>query len=417
MSQPRLLHNIAALASLQATNYMLGLLTIPLVTRALGVESWGHVAFAQIVLNYFMWVTNWGFHLSATKKIAAHRGDTLAISQIFMGTWIAQWALGLLVIVALVLMVTIVPMSNAYRSLYLCGVGLIVGNILFPAWFLNGAERMRELALIQIVAKVATLPLIFWLVTDKDDAVVFIAINGATGVLSGLLALGWIFKNLPVQWLVPRGQFVFDQLKDGAGLFGTSMWISLYSSLAPIFLATLVGPVAVGTFALADRARAATQAVMAPATNALFPRMSQLYVGDQDAMPRLLYRSGTLMAIAAFLCSAFLWLFAKPITYLLGGSEFSDAAQVLTWLSPVPLLMGLSAFLGIHVMLPAGKTKTYNGIYAIAGVVQLIAIGPLILAKGLIGAPIAMLITESFVTVAMAVYAVRNGFFIQGRAR
>src|SRR5437879_13462413 len=101
MSQPRLLHNIAALGSLQIANYILGLVTIPIVTRALGVESWGHVAFAQVVLNYFIWVTNWGFYLSATRKVAANRGNIAALSEIFMGTWAAQWALGLLVIGAL----------------------------------------------------------------------------------------------------------------------------------------------------------------------------------------------------------------------------------------------------------------------------------------------------------------------------
>jgi PST family polysaccharide transporter len=417
MSQSRLLHNIAALGSLQIANYMLGLVTIPIVTRALGVESWGHVAFAQVVLNYFIWVTNWGFHLSATRRVAASRGDIAAVSEIFMGTWAAQWALGALVIATLLAMILIVPMPSVYRSLFFAGTGLVIGNILFPGWFLIGAEKMRESALIQIVAKLATLPLIFFLVTDSDDGPLFLAINSATGMLAGFLALGWMHKKLSLIWSIPRRQVVVDQLRHGASLFGTTIWISLYSNLAPTFLAILAGPIAVGTFALADRARAATQAVMAPATQALFPRMSQLYVGDHNTMARLLYRSGALITAVAFLCSAVLWVFAEPITYLLGGSEFSNAAEVLKWLSPVPMLMGVSVFLGVQVLLPAGKTKTYNIIYVAAGILNLILIGPLILAKGIIGATVATLLTESFVAMAMAVYAVRNGFFIRGQGR
>jgi PST family polysaccharide transporter len=412
MTQPRLLHNIAALGVLQAVNYLLVLITLPVVTRALGVESWGNVAFVLLILNYLLWVTNWSFHLSATRKIAANHADPSAVSQIFMATWAAQWILASIVLITLAAIVILAPIPAADRWLYILGSGLVIGNVLFPSWFLNGLEKMKEAAIMQIIAKVPTVPLIIALVNDKDDGALYIAINALSAVLTGLLALAWIRAHLSVRWFWPGWVRVYGELRDGAALFATTAWISLYSNVAPTVLAVLVGPVAVGIYTLADRARAAAQAVLAPVTQALYPRMSRLYITDRSEAARLISRSGLLIASVSGLISIGLWALADPIIFILGGIEFHHAADLLRWLAPVPMMMGLSALFGTQIMLPAGKAHVYNMTYALAGILNFTLIIPLISWRGVVGAPMSALITESFVTTMMCVYLLKNGFLL-----
>ena len=78
-----LLHNFLSLSVLQAANYLLPLVILPYLVRMIGVEKLGLIVFAQAVIQYFNIVTDYGFHLSATRDIAANRNDTNRIAVIF----------------------------------------------------------------------------------------------------------------------------------------------------------------------------------------------------------------------------------------------------------------------------------------------------------------------------------------------
>ena len=58
LSPPRLRHNVAALMSVQALGYLIPMITLPYVTRVLGATGWGSVAWTQVVIGYFILLTN-----------------------------------------------------------------------------------------------------------------------------------------------------------------------------------------------------------------------------------------------------------------------------------------------------------------------------------------------------------------------
>src|ERR1700691_2907305 len=87
---PRLRHNIAALGTLQAANYLVPLITLPFLARVLGVEVFGKVAFVQVLMTFFIVVSDYGFSWSATLQIASHRANRESVTSIFTATWAAQ---------------------------------------------------------------------------------------------------------------------------------------------------------------------------------------------------------------------------------------------------------------------------------------------------------------------------------------
>ena len=412
MKQSRLLHNIVSLGTLQIVNSVSLLATIPFVTRALGVVLWGKVTFVLLVINYLLWMTNWGFPFSATRKIAMNRDDTLARSEIFMATWVGQWILAVLVIIVLMGLLAFAPFFSAYRALYIYGIGLIVGTVLFPSWFLTGLEMMKELALFQSIPQILSVPAIILLVRHPKDASLYIGINAAVSLLSGLLALIWIQSKLHIRWSFPGFGSVYEELKDGSALFASAMWNNLYIKITPTALGILAGPAALGIFNLASRPLGLARSVLTPINNAVFPRMSRLYVRDHANAARILRLSGAIITLVCAAISFSLLLFAHPIVSFLGGAKFEQSAGVLRWLSPFPLAMGLAFFFGFQVMIPAGKIKAYTKIIAAAGCLNLIAIFPLVRWMGVDGAAIAMLLMESFAAIAMFFYSKRNGFFL-----
>lgn len=390
---------------------VLPLLTVPYLTRVLGVDIWGRVAFAQIVLGYFSQVVAWGFGWSGTRKVAVLRDDPEALARILASTLLAQMLLAVLMALVVILLVLCVPMFRADAALYLAGLGMLAGNVLFPIWFLTGLERMKESAGAQIVARVVVVILTFVLVRGPEDAVWLMGL-GALGVIApGLFCLWWLHHHYSMDWRAATIRSALAELREGAAIFISTVSVSFYTTAIPLVLGVSGGPAAVAYFGLADRARQAAQSVLTPIAQALFPRMSHLFATDRVAAVRLLRRSGSLIIALALAISMTLWLAAPLIIRLLGGDAFLPAVPVLRWLAVLPMVIALSNIFGVQVLLPNHENRAFNIILGVAGLLSLALMPFLIGAKGAVGAAMNIVAAEMVVTVSMAIYLFRKGYF------
>ncbi|GAB7217999.1 hypothetical protein OS42_46130 [Dickeya oryzae] len=79
----KLLKNILSLISIQGANFLIPLITLPYLVRVLEPSGYGYLSFAIAVTQYFVLVTEYGFNLSITQKIALVRDDLVRVSEIF----------------------------------------------------------------------------------------------------------------------------------------------------------------------------------------------------------------------------------------------------------------------------------------------------------------------------------------------
>lgn len=411
MKTPRLRHNIAALGSVQIANYIVPLLTVPYLTRTLGIDAWGEIALAQVVFLYFILLVDYGFSWSAVRQIAEERSNPVAVSKIFNATWAAQWILLCLSIPLLAIIVSVTPMMRDVWPLYAVGTAVLLGQVLFPVWLMQGLEKLREVALIQLFTRVLLLIPIFIFIHSPDDMVLTMAIQSLGGVVSGVLCLYLIFRQKVVIPSWPAWRDVRSAFRDGWGLFLSRGWISLYTNLIPLILGIVSGAAAVGIYSLANKVRSVAQSMLAPVSQAIFPRMSHLYAHDAGAAQSLLKTSLLVVVGVAGISGLGIFILADWIINILGGSEFHQAADVLRWLSMVPLIVGLSNVFGVQVMIPNKRVKAFNYILGIAGLTALILIYPAAASFGAVGAAWVVLLVEILVTGLMGLYLYRNGFF------
>jgi len=406
-----LIKNIAALSSLQMAALVLPLLTIPFLTRVLGVEVWGRVIFVQIVLSYFCQVTSWGFGWSGTRKVSALRDRPDELSRILVTTWFAQFLLAIAVFLVLGLLINFIPFFQKDVLLYVAGMGLIIGNVLFPIWFLNGLERMTESATIQIMARITVVLMTFAFIKSPADAALLLWINALGSIIPGALCLWWLRRNFKIRWLDFSFRAAWFEIREAASIFLSTLAISFYTTAIPIALGVISGSSAVAYYSLADRARQAAQAALAPISQALFPRMSHLFVTDKISAVKLLKKSGFLILVFSALLSISLWVFAPIIVNILGGEAFESASSLLRWLSVLPFVVSLSNIFGVQIMLPNNENKAFNVILGVAGILSLVFMVPVISLEGSTGAVLIMVATELGVTLAMAAYLIRKGYF------
>lgn len=368
---PRLRHNIAAMGMVQAVSYIVPLLTIPYLTRVLGIHAFGEVALAQIVATYIIFLTEYAFSWNTTRKISANRDDVAMASRIFFSAWVVQWALVVFAAALGLLAILTVPDPRADAAFLSLAFLTVIGNALFPVWFLQGLEQLRVVAILQIGIRLLTLVPLFAFVRGPNDGYLVLAISGAASILGGVLAVAWIRSQRLAVWCCPCWEDIRDELTEGASLFGSRLAVSSYTALVPLLLGWSAGPSAVAQFSVADKLRQAVQAVVGPVSQALYPRMSRLAATDSIAAASLLRTASLSVAAIAGAGSALLWLLADQLVVWMGGAEFSPAASLLRLLAPLPLVVNLSSLASVQVLLVNNKVSTFNAVLITCGIAGL----------------------------------------------
>lgn len=398
----RISHNALALTGLQVANLLLPLITLPYLLRVLGPEQFGAYGLAQAVVTQCVVLADFGFNLSATQRLAQLQGQQQAISRLFWSVQTAKALLALGALVLLALATLLVPRLAAIAPVVLGSAPALVAAVIFPQWLFQGLERMAFITLSSVLARAATIPLVFACVRTPQDAWLAAAIAALAPLLAGLLACGLIAWHGLIGWSQPRRADLAEVLRADWPMFTSTAATSLYSTITPVLLGLLTTTHAVGLYSAADRIRQACQSLITPLGQAAFPRINAVMADDRGAGLALVRRLLLLQGGVTLLMSAALWSLAPQIVALVMGPAFGEAVPVLRLLAALPLLIGLSNVLGIQAMLPLGMNTAFSRIVlasAMGNLLLLAALAPPWQARG---AATAVLLTECLVTTAMA---------------
>jgi len=406
-SLPTLASNVVVLGALQLASQAILLLTLPYLARQLGIEAFGRVALAQVVMQYLMLVVDYGFNWSATQRIAAGRDDRNHLNSLFSSTLLVQLALAAAASAMLLTAWWWGGQERLELELLLSGLSLVWGAALTPVWLLHGTERMKEAAVIQLLGRLMVLPLLFALVKDASDASLALLILGGSSVVTGIVMTWWVLQTQVVQWQWPTTATLCTRLKVGFPVFLSMLFISFYTVLPGLALGALVSSSVFAHFVIADRVRVAVQSLLQPLSSALLPRMSHLFATDRPAAMRLLRQAMVVTAAISGTMSLVLFFAAEFIVELVAGEGHAAAAQVLRWMSPLPLVVSLSSIASLQVLLPNHRMREFNGMLIAGGVLGLVGVWAFIDAAQAVGVAVFLLLIETVIALGMGAFAFR----------
>lgn len=397
----KLLRNIISLFGIQGMNYILPLITLPYLVKTLGPESYGTLGFSLAFVQYFCLITDYGFNLSASRKVAMYSNDKQEISKIFWHVLVCKCALAALSIIVMIIACRVVPFLQEQQSVIFSAYGLVIGNILFPIWLFQGMEQMGFSSLANILSRAISVPLVFIFVSSTEDAWIAALVMSTTAVFGGIISVlilcrkRWIII-VPIQF----DRFL-SEYKDGWHLFLSTAAVSLYTTSITVILGFVAGPIAVGYFVAADKLRQAVQGLLAPISQAFYPRINSLMVSEPQVAFCLLRKIFKGFSFAGALLTSGIYFLAPLGINLLYGAQFYDSIDVLYIIAICPLLVALSNVLGIQTMLVLGYKKQFSQILILSGVFCLSVLFPLCFFYKEVGAAWAVLLAESSVTLMM----------------
>ncbi len=414
----RLIGNTFSLTVLQCANYVLPLITLPYLFRVLEADRYGLVVFAQACMQYFVILTDYGFALSATRDISTHRTNPAQVATIFSAVFLAKFALLVLSFLVLLGLIAVVPRFAADPWVYLFMFGMVVGQVLFPAWFFQGIERMEFVAVLNLLARLLFTVLIFVVVKHKDDYLLVPLLTSLGAIVAGVLGLLLAlikFRVRPV--LPPWGAFV-QQVRASGQIFVAKAATSLYTSSNVVILGFFTSDTIVGYYGAGEKIARAVQGLTLPFSQAGYPYVSRLASESPERALRFIRKiTWPLIAVTGTL-SLLLLTMAPLIGRVFLGDPSGQAARVIRIQSFLPLIVGLHIPFAGFFLLGFGYARIWSRIILFSGTLSLI--GALLLVGVFqtqhVGLSVNVVVTECLIlSLSLEAYRRKRSIVVMGK--
>lgn len=396
----KLCENILSLASIRGLEYLLAFIYFPYLVRVLQPEHYGILIFVQGIVQYFVLFTEYGFNFLGPRELARH--DSVAergivFSNIFYAKLVLLLSGSFVFFTGLYSLKLFV---NIDIPLYSISFLVVVANVFFPIWFFQGMQQMVYITIANILGHMIKVLGLFLFVHSSQDyllAAFFLALGPA---IAAVVAWFIILRKYPDAIRRPNIIGIKGSLKEGWSLFTTSVAINIYTASSVVFLGLVTNNITVGYFSGAKRIIDNITQMMMPISQAVYPYVSKKATQSHKDALRFLRKILLILGTGSFVLSCFILFFSQWIVDLLLGPGYEEAVSLLAVMAFMPFLIALSNVFAIQTMLLFGLQKEFNKIALKAAFFNVSLIFPLSYFYGGLGACIALVITEFYVTYA-----------------
>jgi PST family polysaccharide transporter len=394
--------NTIYLGLLKGAELILPLITFPYLVRVLGPENFGLIAFSVAINAYFVLFTDYGFSLSATRKISIERQNQGVINNIYSSVMSIKLISLIVCFLVLLLLISIVPRLHEHFYVYLLSFGAVIGNVLFPIWLYQGFEQMRYITILNLASKVIYLVLVFSLITKAEHFWMVPALNGSLSIVFGLFALVFAQRRFGLTFSWPSLSHLITALKDGWYVFQSKLSINVYTASTTVILGFFAGNTAVGFYSAGEKIVKAAQSLYAPFGQAIYPYVCKMMAESESAALALIRKVSVWVGMSMLMVSLALFFSAEWLVQVILGDAFEQSIVVVKVLAFLPFIVALSNIYGIQTLLNMGYQKTFSIVLLAASILGVCLSVPLVYFYSGIGSAIVVLSVEVFVTLAMA---------------
>ena len=376
MSSSKVLRNFSHLGIVQILNYALPLITIPLVSRALGVDKIGLISYIFSYITYFILLVNYSFSLTAIRKQTQINDLNLTFSLVFKSQFIL---LAISSVIFFTILFLVPDLRDHYLLAYISYVAVLAA-FFDKNWIYQYKQDLSIVAIVNVILKLLGVVFIILFIKEQGDYLVYAAILYGVTALTNIVLFLISLRKYQIKFVKIKFQHVFDFLKEGKMLFFSSVVISLYSSTSTLLLGLYFNNRDVGLYTSATKLiEIAKVFAIMPITQLIYPIVAHKISENVDlgvSFVKQLMPIFNLMATILFIGTLIIGPFALHILF---GSQFLDAIPILWILSISLALILYSTVFGVLLMVNLGLDHLFfkNQLYvAIISVLLTILILP-----------------------------------------
>ena len=390
----------------QVLKLVIPIVTIPIVSRALGPSGLGLYNFSNSIAQYFILFAALGMSIYGNREIAINRTDKYRLSKTF---WELEVMSAVCAISLTILYIFIFSFSPDRLVYYVQSLSVIA--VLFDiSWFFMGLEDFKQVSLTNVSVQLFTLLLIVLFVRRPSDTILYIGIQSGGVLLSAVLM--WVFVKGKIEFIPVRLAAIKKHFFNSLPFFIPQVSVVIYTNLNKTMLGLLRSKADVGFFSNGLQLITVTVTLITTLDIVLLPRMSNYFAqGRKDAIVRVLKQTLNLQLYFSIPIFVGVCVITPKLVPWFFGSQFTILDKVIPALALLIIVIPIGTSIARQYQLPVGKIKDYNlaVVYGAAISVGMnVILIPLI---GIWGAIIATLIAEGYVSVTRIASVMRGTGF------
>ncbi len=366
-----LIENTISIAITQILTYVMPLISLPYLSRVLGVEKFGLVFWAQACIQYFMLITEYGFNWSASREISIAKNDQNKISEIFNSVMGVKFILICICFIILSILIFFVPKFHKEWILFYLTFFMVIGNAIYPVWYFQGIEHMKYITFLKIVSQSIFLILIFVFIKNPENYLYVALLNSLGFMIAGVISIISAQKRFGLKLYLPTWIAVKKEFKNSFEYFTANIANTIYTNTNSFILGIVASPLLVGYYVAAEKIFWAIHMLTSPIATAIYPQISKSK--NIKLYKKIFYPT----IFAMFLISVFVYILSKQIILIFYGNEMLEAYKILRIFCITVLFSSISGLIGYPLLGAMGYSKVVNRSLPVAALVHIIMLSTL----------------------------------------
>ena len=344
--------NFTYLSILEIIGLLLPLISYPYVIRTVGADNYGVVVFCQAIIAYVVIIINFGYNVSATRKISENRTNVFKTREIYSS--IVYQKLLIFAICLVSGLFVLIFLKYDYSVILLGFIGLCIQEVFFPTWLFQGLERMKFITIITFVAKCSCLILIFLFVHDKKDYACIPVLYSIGGFFTSVLSVIILKKKFDIYFVKVSKYRMKEDFLESLPFFTSRLSAIVMERGNVLVIGTFFSYDMVAIYDLCAKIVSILKTPFSLVAQVIYPNVAK-------SKNMLLVKKSIkiVLLFGAFVC-LFVYLFAPNIILLLSDTSMLGAVSILKIMVLYVPIVGISYLFGASVLVVKGYSREYN---------------------------------------------------------
>ncbi|MFC0233346.1 flippase [Vagococcus entomophilus] len=343
--------------SYQVMLVLMPLLSVPYISRVLGVGGVGVYSYTFAIMQNFMLLANLGINSYGTRQIAYTKENLKEKSENF-------WSIVYLTLFStLFSVVAMIAFANfalpRYKYYLYIQIVYLISSAFDISWFYIGIENFKKSVFKNSVVKILGFVSIFIFVKNKNDLGKYIWVLSLSQLIGQIIL--WVDIKKEIVFTKINKKMIATVFIGAMTMFIPQLAIKIYVVINKVILGFLTNTTEVGYFDSSDKVIKIITALISTIGLVMLPRISSLYTQNKlrliDQYLNVTLDIATYMSIPIMVgiitCAPWFvpWFF---------GEGFNPVVLILQIIAPVILFIAWGTILGNQILLPMNQIKKYT---------------------------------------------------------
>lgn len=334
------------------------LITFPYVSRVLGVDSLGKYNFAYSVNSYFLMIAALGISSYAVREGAPLRDDREKFNHFSSQVYTINLISSAIAYALVGLSLLLIPKFQNYTACILVFSIEIIFTTIGVEWVYIINEEYAYITFRRIAFQLISMVLLFTLVKDENDVIVYCAISVFANAGANILNVFNVRKYCKLRIVkdVEWGR----HLKPIMIIFASTVAVKIYTSSDTVMLGFFCGDHEVGLYSVAVKIYNVLKPLLSAISVVSIPRLAA-YAGKNDMVSYQRTAKQIFSSLLVIILPAVVGLFmlSENAILFLSGAEYIDANLSLKLLSVAVAFSIFSSFYNQCALIPMKLEKSF----------------------------------------------------------